>query len=444
MFRLSTHSFPKSTEVSNRTAQPIQQLEVEHLAQFTLKLILIILVSVFLAPQVVHAQSGSFDPNAFYRLTTLWQGACKSLDIVNDGINNNQPKLAKTGLYSGQYWKISPVGAGYYRLTTWWQGTGKSLDIVNDGINNNEPILTNTGFYSGQYWKITPIGNEHYRLTTLWQGDGQSLDIVNDGKDNNKPRLANTGNYSGQYWRFTREKFVTTPPSSLNLNSFYKKYLDAEGIPVISSQHVPDTALYQVRFTALHMLSRIPNVREKMIQNGARIAVMADTEVTTDIPEHAYLTPKAFWDERARGLGGTVQVPTASCAEENLLCYDNDKYRGEDIFIHEFTHSIHLLGLVFAYPNFQNDLNAAFQNAKANRLWANTYAMSPDKKNQQLATEYFAEGVQSWFNVNQEAIPTDSVHNHVDTRSELQTYDPMLYNLIRRYFPTDDNACSCQ
>ena len=37
-----------------------------------------------------------FQSNTWYRLTTQWQGECKSLDIVNDG-NNNQPILAKTG-----------------------------------------------------------------------------------------------------------------------------------------------------------------------------------------------------------------------------------------------------------------------------------------------------------------------------------------------------------
>jgi type VI secretion system protein VasG len=63
-----------------------------------------------------------------------------------------------------------------------WQGDGKSLDIVNDSINNNQPILAETGDYSGQYWKITPVKPGYYRLTTMWQGDEKSLDIVNDGR----------------------------------------------------------------------------------------------------------------------------------------------------------------------------------------------------------------------------------------------------------------------
>ena len=65
-------------------------------------------------------------------------------------------------------------------------------------------------------------------------------------------------------------------------------------------------------------------------------------ELTTHIPEHAWLG--AAWNERARGLGATVALPVGSSAEENALCHSNDRYRSEDITIHEFAHSLMLLG----------------------------------------------------------------------------------------------------
>ncbi|HYK20791.1 MAG TPA: RICIN domain-containing protein [Pyrinomonadaceae bacterium] len=380
-----------------------------------------------------------FDSGSFYRLTTLFQGECKSLDIVNDGRNNNQPILAKTANVSGQYWKITSLGGGYYRLTTQWQGEGKSLDILNDGRKNNQPFLGRTGNFSGQFWRITPLGNDIYRLTTQWQGPGKSLDIVNDGRANNKPILAATGNFSGQTWHISLAKFVTAPPASLQLNSFYRQYLDADGIPVISSGRVPVEALYRVRFMALQMLSRIPQAKAEMIRHGARIAVMSKDEQTLDIPEHAFLKDDHSvpdWNARARGLGGTVAVPTGSCAEENVMCYAGDRYHDEDIFIHEFSHSIHKLGLVFAFPEFQTDLQRAYSYAIRHARWIMTYAASN-------SDEYFAEGVQDWFNVNAERNPPDGVHNFVNTRAELKTYDPNLYNLLKRYFPEDDNKCTC-
>lgn len=147
----------------------------------------------------------SFDAHAYYRLTTQWLGDGKSLDIVNDGKNNNQVILANTGDFAGQRWRIAPVGQGYYRLTSEWQGDGKSIDVVNDG-KNNQLILATTGRYSGQFWKITSLGGGYFRLSTLWQGAGRSLDIVNDLKNNQQLILADTSNYSGQIWKITRVK----------------------------------------------------------------------------------------------------------------------------------------------------------------------------------------------------------------------------------------------
>ncbi|CAF2217890.1 unnamed protein product [Rotaria magnacalcarata] len=157
------------------------------------------------APTVEEIELGKriFVANAYYRLTTRWQSDGKSLDIVNDGKNNNQIILAKTGNYSGQHWKITLVEDGYYRLTTQWQGDDKSLDIVNDGKNNNRIILAKSSNCSGQYWRINLLANNYYRITSKWQGYDKSLDVVNDG-ENNKLILATTGNYSGQYWKITR------------------------------------------------------------------------------------------------------------------------------------------------------------------------------------------------------------------------------------------------
>jgi len=45
--------------------------------------------------------------------------------------------------------------------------------------------------------------------------------------------------------------------------------------------------------------------------------------------------------------------------------------------------------------------------------------------------EYFAEGVQSWFDNNRQ---NDHDHNHVNTRAELIEYDPALAELCREVF----------
>lgn len=145
--------------------------------------------------------SPGFNGNAYYRLTNKWQGEGRSLDIVNDG-KNNQPVLAKTAGYTGQYWRITEFGPGTYALTTKWQGIDKKLDCI-QGDNQNRPVLNETE-NSGGAWKIIPVGNGYYRITNMWLND-RSLDVINDGT-NNKIQLAKTGNYTGQYWKITEIK----------------------------------------------------------------------------------------------------------------------------------------------------------------------------------------------------------------------------------------------
>ena len=40
------------------------------------------------------------------------------------------------------------------------------------------------------------------------------------------------------------------------------------------------------------------------------------------------------------------------------------RYRGEDITVHEFAHSLHLLGLTFVFPSFEQELQALYDEAR--------------------------------------------------------------------------------
>jgi len=227
------------------------------------------------------------------------------------------------------------------------------------------------------------------------------------------------------------ECIVSTPPDSLHLDPFYKKYVDVNGIPLISSWRVPDSAFVAAHRTLYAMTKMLPEaVLDSMVHRGTRVAIMARYEGTTDIPEHHYLINDTSlnWDVRARGLEGTLEIPLTSCAEENVLAYQIDKYHAEDILIHEFAHSIHLIGLTLAVPDFNSRLEQCFENAKAKGILANTYRETE-------VMEYFAEGVQDWFNVNAEMDHTDGKHNWCNTREELLDFDPELYNLLAEYFP---------
>ncbi len=217
---------------------------------------------------------------------------------------------------------------------------------------------------------------------------------------------------------------VTAPPAELKLDPFYSKYISANGYPIVASEKVDDYAMKEAAYLVNLLLANRPDVRDAMIKSGSRMIVMSYQEFTTEIPEHSHLRPKDFWDARARGLGGSRTDPVCSCGEENLLCFAGDPYSTENILIHEFAHNIHLRGLINVDPTFDDRLKAAYESAIAAGLWKTKYAST--NKN-----EYWAEGVQSWFDNNRQP---DHDHNHVDTRKELREYDSGLAELCEEVF----------
>ena len=223
------------------------------------------------------------------------------------------------------------------------------------------------------------------------------------------------------------ETKVIAPPESVvqqyRLDPFYKKYLDADGIAVTSSEKVADAALYEVKYLIEQALQNRPDILKSMADGRTRIAVIGAQEEVSEVPEYYKSDPQEAerQNRRVRGYGGRRLT---SCGEENLLNYDGDRYRGENIFLHEFAHCIHsnLRGM---NRDFQSKLDDLYNAAREKGLWERTYAGSN-------ASEYWAEGVQDYWDCNRQSRRegTDGVHNHVNTREELKEYDPDLYAFI--------------
>jgi hypothetical protein len=219
---------------------------------------------------------------------------------------------------------------------------------------------------------------------------------------------------------------VITPPEGFH--PFYKKYINANGIPIVGSNNVQDEAFVRARETVIAMTAKRPDVLAQMVVHRTRLGIIADEEVTTDLPEYADRPDPEAFSERGRGYGGTLYDPFTSCAEENVMRDAvNDRWYGQDILVHEFAHSIHLIGLVTAEPGFQDRLDKAYENAMAKGLWKGQYASTNDR-------EYFAVSTQAWFQMSHN-IPDDGF---VDTRAELKAYDPTMYDLLKDVYYDSD------
>ena len=229
-------------------------------------------------------------------------------------------------------------------------------------------------------------------------------------------------------------------PDSLGVSPFYKKHVDADGIPVIASEKVPDAALLVARDIVNSMLSARPDLRKALIMRKWRTGVIAEVEMTMDIPEYSRMkrpgapagepvnqADRDYHANRSRGLGGN---PTTG-AEENLLGYPGTRYWGEHIFVHEFAHAI-MTAIRDADPAMAAEIRAAYDAAMA----AGKYVHPDDRKHYATtnAGEYWAEGVQWWFFSNYGECFAGDIK--VETPEEFGAYDPKLFELIGRVFKT--------
>ena len=222
---------------------------------------------------------------------------------------------------------------------------------------------------------------------------------------------------------------LRSPP--YNLDEFYQQYCDADGIPILASSEVDPEALRIAKRRINVMTQKLsPKVKQAMIDTHTRIAIVGKDELMTNIPEHSDLNeafPEKDWNKHAIGLGPTKDRPAASVREKNLLCLKGNRLPESDVFVHEFAHAIHYMGLNNAEPNFQIKLKHAYKEAVIKRgLWKDTYASTN-------YVEYWAEAVQIWFNLN---YAERGVHeNYINTKAQLKYYDPVLYDLVAQYMP---------
>lgn len=217
---------------------------------------------------------------------------------------------------------------------------------------------------------------------------------------------------------------------------FYAQHRDAAGIPIIGSAKVPGEALEAAAGLVRGLLAHRPDLARWLAREGYRVAIMAESEATTDLPEQAHwtrpdrsdprltrcerkhyderigaMTDREYWNARARGMAG----PLTSGAAEDVLGLRSSRYYGETIFVHEFSHDV-LAAIRAVDPQLSRAVDAAYAHARATGLWKDEYASTS-------VDEYWAEGTQFWFDSNKLAVfDGRRILGHAD----LAAYDPAL------------------
>ncbi|XP_041465843.1 fibrillin-2-like [Lytechinus variegatus] len=285
--------------------------------------------------------------------------------------------------------------------------------------------------------------NWHCRMSCgqCTEGDGTPNGTLSEETETGAYFIRNSAQYS-TYLQYTRRNKGDRHGSALNswrcdhvgpvpahvrvnmgLSPFYQKYTNAYAIPIVASSRVSDAAIKRACYVVRVMLADRRDLRQEMYKKFMRVAILAENELTIHLPEHSHLDES--YNDRIRSLGGTLYIPLASAAEENLLCRDSDRWFDEDTFVHSLAHSILKIGLA-SDRVFSRKLGAAYYHARREHLWANS-------RSDDSMDEYFADGVQSYFNVL--APYRYGVHTGVDRREKLARYDHALYKVMLEVFP---------
>ena len=228
---------------------------------------------------------------------------------------------------------------------------------------------------------------------------------------------------------------MSAPPASLEVDPIYTEYLDAGGIPIVSTEASPDEALFKARAIIDEMLSGRPAIREALVMQGNKVTVVGLSEILTNFPEVRGFYERNPTHRRPQSGVQSVDGKTTFIWTPNLMFGSEDRHRFEDILVHEFAHAVHLNALPHMTGGIDigGRIEAAYEDALAAGLWERTYAGSD-------SGEYWAENVQAWFGL--QAQP-NSRTNNVNTRAELEAYDPTLASLIHEVFGDTEVTSSC-
>ena len=237
----------------------------------------------------------------------------------------------------------------------------------------------------------------------------------------------------------TPHRDLPPPPASLDLDHYYRKYIDAGGIPVVAPSDVPDAHLYHARDIINAMLSHRPDLRATMAANRFRVVIYKH-----DGCRGPYQTPELRAQlplGRCTNLLGTATIRWLGnrFTGEVLLIIDvvgtapavRQPYCNV-ILVHEFAHMVHFaLAIESARagsrPLFDSPFDSRLKSAYSAALAAGLY---PDAYASTNYLEYWAEAVMFWF------LP-DMLTGEVRTPAsvaQLADYDPGIAAIVHEVF----------
>ena len=226
--------------------------------------------------------------------------------------------------------------------------------------------------------------------------------------------------------------YIETGPQVIDAPSpngleHYTKYITGAGVIIVAGQDVPDEALLTARESVIYLTSARPEFRDILQANQARISLF--TEIAGVLPEY-------FGEDEPGGFAmGMTDVSMPGNAD--WMCWPDHWDAGGDPVIHEMVHTIN--HIVFEEINevyFYERIYDLALNSIENGLFYTGYQQNlPDGQEQDMTHyvgEYWAITVEGYI------MNRPGFKESHDTREWIAENDPELFELITRYYPTEE------
>ena len=185
--------------------------------------------------------------------------------------------------------------------------------------------------------------------------------------------------------RETLDSFrIITRPST-----YYKQFIDVEGITVKANDTVEAVSMYNTADVIKVMMRSLrEDIRECLISAGAGLAIAPHGEYITTLPE---FPPENGKYDRFVALGAVKGQPISGVPERAAVA-------GPYVVVHEFGHAVQ--NLCFTEDE-HDEWNRFYEEARQGNLFPGTYGMTnPDEFFAQFSVSYFQQSYETqeqWF-----------------------------------------------
>ena len=287
--------------------------------------------------------------------------------LVNE--NTMTGSVIKATIKGDPFVTVKWLGNGKYRFTTSGNFTYTFGDTIREidcsSPNISEIVLDDNGEEISYTW-LQRECLENGKESTGERAEDVRYKLIDNGfqaiftSTRNGVKFTTTLTYISENVTENKFSIPDTVREEFELDAYYKQWVDAGGIPVVSRENVNPYALEEAAWLIQQVIGHRPEVLEEMAEKKVRFAVIPYNSTLAQIPEINLDDFKKGGKIIIRDSYLLDDPPVIFVSEENLLNYPGDAFEKRSILIGTFSRAMLDLKLYMFVPDFVERIEAAY------------------------------------------------------------------------------------